>query len=515
MKKNQYIDNLVSKILTEEANRKIDKIVGTTNKRYEYLTDQKVIKFLNEGMEDELEKLSEYGYSVVESYTAEPYTMLLLHNTEEDIYEISLTTDEDEFTSFESQISKPPKHKVNYVKKIKQLVDKLKDWLKEYGDLFVGSFNKERTYKYKRIFSNMGLNVGEIQFNDNQSMGMPDSYDFMVYASNVENVNENKLYMTEKLHGKQHKLDVAKPKGKITKADFYKLGKRKKSDVTEDDELTDMVVNAIGEQETEEGNAFSGALDKARDEGKKHFTVDGKKYPVKESLRVSESELVDIIEKIVTEQISKKAAGLRKAQEVLRKNKELNNGYTKEVTEKMSKYVKYGSEGKYEPNPKNFPESNDQIKRNKDIPRYNPSEAVEEYIEAFSYPGQTNLRYDEIKPNKDKIKKQLEGDNTTGNATKDKNGNPLGNVVDSEVGEKFMKNFEENLYGIEQAEASYKRVSQPVTDEEGRGTTKGKLKKKTDKILNQLESTTKNLDNLVIEDLRKMKNLISYNSKTQ
>lgn len=321
--------------------------------------------------------------------------------------------------------------------------------------------------------------------------------------------------MTEKLHGKQHKLNVAKPKGKITKADFEKLRKSKKSDVTEDDELTDMVVNAIGEQETEEGNAFTGALDKARDEGKKHFTVDGKKYPVKENLRISESDLIDLIEDIVLEQTSKKATGLKKAEQILKKNRETNNKYTREVTEKMNKYVKYGSEGKYEPNPKRFPESNDQMKRNKDIPRYNPSEAVEEYIEAFSYPGQTNIRYDEIKPSKDKIRKQLVGDSTTGNATKDKNGDPLGNVVDSEVGEKFMKNFEDNLYGIEQAEASYKRVSQPVTDEEGNGTTKGKLKKKTDKILNQLESRNKNLDNLVIEDLKKMKNLISYNSKTQ
>lgn len=39
----------------------------------------------------------------------------------------------------------------------------------------------------------------------------------------------------------------------------------------------------MGEQETEEGNAFSGALADAREEGKDSFDVDGKTYQVKES----------------------------------------------------------------------------------------------------------------------------------------------------------------------------------------------------------------------------------------
>jgi len=152
-----------------------------------YLSNNKVKIFLSEGLEDELEKIKEYGYEVVERYSVEPYNMLLLHNTDEDIYEVSLTTNEDEFTSFEAQISKPPKHKSNFRKIASKLINKLKEWLSEYGNLFVGSFNKERTFKYKRIFSNMGLNVGEIQFNKNEDL--PDSYDFMVYASN-NNINE-------------------------------------------------------------------------------------------------------------------------------------------------------------------------------------------------------------------------------------------------------------------------------------------------------------------------------------
>ncbi len=62
---------------------------------------------------------------------------------------------------------------------------------------------------------------------------------------------------TERLHGGQKKLDVAEPKGKLTKADFLKLQKM--------------------EEEVEEGNAFTGALAKAKKEGKKSETKESSK----------------------------------------------------------------------------------------------------------------------------------------------------------------------------------------------------------------------------------------------
>ena len=54
-----------------------------------------------------------------------------------------------------------------------------------------------------------------------------------------------------------------------------------------------------------------------------------------------------------------------------------------------------------------------------------------------------------------------------------------------------MKNYKENLYGAEQADASYKRQPQPV-DQAGEHTEKGSLKSKRGKktsqsILNKLE----------------------------
>jgi hypothetical protein len=366
------------------------------------------------------------------------------------------------------------------------------------------------------------------------------------------------------------------------------------------------VAKGLEEAETEEGNAFSGALAKAKEDGKKSFEVDGKEYQVKESknekwiqksgmkkgalhkklgvpegekipktmlsklkkelmkkaegdkklssadskllkqvnlamtlkdikenknvLRLTENEIIDLIESIVLEQkeketkdnISKKeATGLKKTEKVLGKNKKENEDYYKEVVKKMTDYLKDGSKGKYDESPTSFPQGNGQLAK-MDKMAYKPSEAVEEYIEAFSYPGQTNLRFDEIKPDDKKIEKHLKGDKTMGNAEVDEEGTPLGNVVPSKVGERFKKNYDENLYGAEQADASYKRQPQPV-DLAGDGQLPGKLKRKgkqnsdnkAGKILNQLESIENKKTKIISEEMNKMKNLISYNRKTQ
>jgi len=87
--------------------------------------------------------------------------------------------------------------------------------------------------------------------------------DNMVSKILKEEIEKKSEEMSEKLHGKQHKLDVAKPKGKLTRADFEKLG-----DMKEEEDME--------EQETEEGNAFSGALSDAQNEGDDSSVVDGK-----------------------------------------------------------------------------------------------------------------------------------------------------------------------------------------------------------------------------------------------
>jgi len=404
------------------------------------------------------------------------------------------------------------------------------------------------------------------------------------------------------------KIDVAEPEGEITAADFKKLRQMKKSEKQE--------------AETEEGNAFTGALAKAKKEGKDSFEVDGKSYDVKESvnrkierilerrktkleekhddslemkkggsyigkpleklqrdlaamnskiedykkendtdeipgrlkekiqeiryaikkaresknkrdvretkkviknikentIRFTESEMIDFIERIVEAEVKEKSTV-----KSLSQSKKVNDDATKEVVAKMKDYMKNMGKEYKENNQNDFPTGNKEMSREdfgKEVTdskkkAYKASQAVEEYIEAFAYPGQTNLVFDEIKPVEEKIEKYLKGDSTTGNAQVDEDGNALGNVVPSEVGEKFFKNYKENLYGAEQQEASYKRVKQPVevAGEETQEGTLGKSAAKSQKIFDKLDESVENKK--VISDMEKMKKLFNYNQRTQ
>ena len=85
----------------------------------------------------------------------------------------------------------------------------------------------------------------------------------------------------------------------------------------------------------------------------------------------------------------------------------------------------------------------------------------------------------------------------------------------------YKKNFDNNLYGAEQMEVSYNRQPQPV-DVAGSKKQAGSLKSikstskaKAEKIMSQLESVESKATKIISEDLQKMKDLISYNRKTQ
>ena len=334
------------------------------------------------------------------------------------------------------------------------------------------------------------------------------------------------------------------------------------------------------EDETVEGNEFSGELAKARKEGKKSFTVDGKTYPVKEAkdekwiqdvdmkkgaftkyckgkvtcdcvktamgkkghpqkmaqmylnmnpdkckslqentikknIQLSEDELITLIERLVNEQYMKMQKDTAKVE---KENGAINQDHIVATKKKMNQYLKDGSEGDYEMDPENFPMGNGEMK---EMPKkaYKASDAVEEYIDAFAYPGMTNLVYDEIKPNDEWIEANLKGSSKTGNAQVDDDGNPLGNVVPTKTGDKMYKNFKDNVYGAEQMNASYKRYPQPV-DQAGESTEDGDLKlkkgsQKSEKIFKQLESTKDKSSKLIQEQIDRMKNMVNYNQKTQ
>jgi hypothetical protein len=408
----------------------------------------------------------------------------------------------------------------------------------------------------------------------------------------------------EELTGNQSKLDVAKPKGKLTAADFKKL-RDSKTHNKKVDEYEDL------DEEMEEGNAFSGALAKAKESGKDSFEVDGKEYNVtegkekwiqktdmkkgglhkslgipegqkipksklnsikkdltakaegdkklsaadskllkqvnmaltlgglkenKNTLSLTEEELINMIENIIKEQMVKDTAektnfsvnkpqGLKKTEKAQSGSKKENDSHAKEVVKKMKDYMKdmFSGNNGYDENPDDFPQSNYDMEKEHNEMKYHPSDAVEEYIEAFAYPGMTNLVYDEIKPDEEMISKQIKGDVKNGNAVTGKDGKALGNVSkrSQKTGDRFKKNFDDNLYGAEQMEVSYNRQPQPV-DVAGSKKQAGSLKSikstskaKAEKIMSQLESVESKATKIINEDLQKMKDLISYNRKTQ
>lgn len=278
----------------------------------------------------------------------------------------------------------------------------------------------------------------------------------------------------------------------------------------------------VDEQETEEGNAFGKAVSDAKKSGNEKFNFDGKTYKVTSEstiVRLREGELIDLIEDIVMEEKSnittKTPTGLSKTMDALKATGDENDEYAKEVVEKFKDYLKTSTKASYEPNPSHFPKNNYQIDKESKIMKYTPSDAVDEYIESFAYPGQTNLVFNEIKPEDEKIEKYLKGHKTTGNAEIDEDGNPLGNVVPSEVGKKFKKNYDENLYGLEQQTASYKRYPQDTIEVAGNSTKQGRLQKKTQSIFNQLESVDEKKSQKILNEVQKMKNIIGYKDKTQ
>jgi hypothetical protein len=270
-----------------------------------------------------------------------------------------------------------------------------------------------------------------------------------------------------------------------------------KSDEELDTEYTKIMGKEEPKGETEEGNEFSGARAEAIKKGEKSFEVNGKPYPVKESIQLSEEELIDLIEKIVNEQTEVKVTN-----KSLKDSGKENEDHIKSVTKKMQTYLKDASKGKYETNPDQFPKGNGELaKMSKKA--YTPSKAVEEYIENIAQGGaMENIQYDEIKPNEEWLEKNIEGSSMTGNAAG-------GNAIDTGLGKKINTKRKKNLYGKEK-QKSYNRYTQPV-DEAGEGAGEDSL----DKMFSKLGESNEKKTKLITEDMEKIKHLLNYSKKTQ
>jgi len=304
-----------------------------------------------------------------------------------------------------------------------------------------------------------------------------------------ETCKYHKSMVTEKLHGNQHRLDHNKNK-RIDSEDL-RMSRDKKSKKMETDE------------EVEEGNAFTGALANAKKEGDKTFEVDGKKFNVKESVKLTENEMIDLIERIVKEEKLKATAkpkGLATYEKAHKGSGNENEDYLKSVTKKMKDYLKDGSKGDYDTNPKIFPKGNGELAK-MDKKAYVPSDAVKDYTDNFTAAGLENLDYDEIQPNEEWVSDNIVGSSKTGNNPK------WANTGESDVNKK-RNEIRKNNYLAKLKRKAYNKAPQPTVIDKS-GDNKGT------NILTKLESVEEKNQNKINEEFDRMKNLISYNQKTQ
>lgn len=264
------------------------------------------------------------------------------------------------------------------------------------------------------------------------------------------------------------------------------------------------------EEEVEEGNEFSGELAKAREEGKKTFTVDGKTYPVKETYYTvegqgnnlfTENEMIDIIEKIINEEKLKdaKVATSNVLKSSLNKSGKEESDYIEMVTKKMKEYLKNGSKGKYEMNPKHFPKGNGELEEMEKM-AYIPSDAVKDFTKNLTAAALENIDYDGISPDDEWVTDNIEGASRTGN-------NPeWANAVETDVNKDRNKIRKDNMLAKVKRQA-YNKAPQPVISDKS-----GNKVDKADQIMMKLESVE---DKKVLSEITKMKDLIGYKQKTQ
>ena len=290
----------------------------------------------------------------------------------------------------------------------------------------------------------------------------------------------------EKLHGGQRKLDKNR-NGRIDAEDFKMLrGETKEShkpdflDLDNDGDKKEPMKMAAK-------NAKKG------------------KSKVKESVKLSESEIIDLIEKLVREEKTNLRKGVKHKgtttyEKAHRGSGKENSDYIKSVTKKMKDYLKDGSKGEYSMEPKMFPKGNGELaKMSKKA--YIPSDAVQDYTDNLTAAGLENLVYDEIHPNEEWVNDLMVGSSKTGN-------NPeWANSVDTGVNKKRRKVQKDNLLGKIKQKAYNKSPQPAVIDKTGED--------EGSKLLTKLESVEPKQTEKLNEEFDRMKQLLSYNRKTQ
>jgi len=290
-----------------------------------------------------------------------------------------------------------------------------------------------------------------------------------------------------------------------SKKNDAKVGNRKVLDKNKNNKIDSEDFKLLRGKKTETKESLKGGqknLDKNKnnkiDAGDFKLMNKDKKTNKKESVKLSEAELVDLIESIVKEDMKgMKTRGMSEYEKAHKGSGEENKDYIKSVTKKMSDYLKDGSKGKFDMNPKMFPKGNGEIEK-MNTKKYTISKDGEEFIDDYLRPSNLNLEYDTIEPNEEWMKGNIEGSSKTGNGK-------WANSVETDLGEKLNKRRKENKFAKLRRQA-YNKAPQPITDKTGEESGNG--------VNIKLESTDKQTK-VLNEEFTKIQHLMGYSRKTQ
>lgn len=358
--------------------------------------------------------------------------------------------------------------------------------------------------------------------------------------------------LMEKLYGGQKKLDKNK-NNKIDSEDFKMLrGEMDEDECTECGEMREGEMCECGstefyedecvecgkmkgefmeyatgsnpftggmDEEVEEGNAFTDALRKTPEGGK--FKLGNKEYTDnsnldetlyrlvdgKDSALFTENEIIDIIENIIREEKEKdnikkgvQHKGTSTYEKAHKGSGKENKEYLDSVAKKMTDYIKDGSKGKYETNPKHFPKGNGELAK-MDKKAYEVSTDGEEFIDDFLRPGMQTLDYDEMHPNEEWMDDIIQGSSRTGNSDE------YANAEQTEVNKKLNKTRKKGNYNKLKRQA-YNKAPQPVVSDKP-GQEKGKG------LHLKLEGTNERQTEKLNEEFERIQELMGYTQKTQ
>ena len=284
----------------------------------------------------------------------------------------------------------------------------------------------------------------------------------------------------------------------------------------------ELVAGDMAEEETNEGNAFVLAADAARDAGKDEFEFpegSGKMHKVtikkdikaeskKQTLQLTEDEMIELIERIVIQEKSSVESLEKKNSN---ETKKTNDDYVKSVTKKMKDYMKnMGVE--YNPESDSYPRGNTmmditdkdgKVKNSDKKQMYTASDSVKNYVDQIAQAGgMENLDYDQIKPDESRLEKYIEGSSLTGNSDE------YANAVKTDVNKNVNKRRKLNILA-KLKKMSYQKAEQPVYDIAGN--------ERHDDMMKSLDlaSVDEKKKDKINENIEKMRSLINYNQKTQ